>query len=65
MRKETIYCDKCGKEKQESNNWICFVRSGFNTLTFHPWDDKINGHLCGRECAGRLLDEVLDANTAS
>lgn len=71
MRQEVYICDECGKTKQESNHWIQYFRSGWRTVSFHPWSSLVKehaGHLCGQECAHSLLNKVLgeaeDAHTA-
>ena len=71
---ESINCDVCGAERQESNHWILAFRDGWRTVEFHPWSDKDAReqigvkHLCGRECAQKYLDQVLgetDANAGN
>jgi len=60
-------CDICGRQRQASNHWvIAFQPQGADMhIIFKPWNDRlaaIDGaqHLCGRECATRLVDQTLE-----
>jgi hypothetical protein len=71
MRKLLIICDRCGAEKGESNHWISYTRPGFRAARIFSFDEREKyldlpiGHLCGRECAHKLLDEVLGEGDAN
>lgn len=68
MRKTAPYeCDVCKAEKKATNHWLVIdvTALGFHV---HPWawavgegtlDSEGRKHVCGQECAHRLLDEFL------
>ena len=64
MRKETIHCDVCGRQKQETNHWwmaIPIGESGIDKLLIQPNDADANGFdLCGSECVQRKVSEFLE-----
>jgi len=68
---KTYKC-RCGIERREVNHWFVYTRSGAG-LEFHRWnwvgreelenlfpDETEFGHLCGQQCAHKLLDEFLN-----
>ena len=56
-------CDVCGVVRGEANHWILYSQAaprGF--ISFGPWSDdaaKTHGHLCGEQCANKLLHRRL------
>ena len=62
-------CDQCGAERKEANHWFV-VRMTALGLYFNTWawaeqegllEDSLTTHLCGQQCAHKLLDQFLVA----
>jgi hypothetical protein len=71
-----ITCDVCPAVKGEVNHWFRYrrwvepTRDGkeINSITFMPWDDPLaktaEGHVCGQDCAAKMLIRHLDGKTS-
>ena len=69
--KNIVVCSECGVERREANHWFLYTRTD-EGLEFHKWewagrDERENlldetqfGHLCGQQCAHKLLDQFLN-----
>lgn len=61
-------CDVCKRQRGEANHWLLY--EGYDTLflTFRKWREDLAqtwGHLCGEECAIRLLHRHLAGDKAA
>ena len=64
--KQIFLCSMCGAERKEANHWFAAMRSKTG-LGFYCWrdanaaflEDENTLHLCGQQCAHKLLDEFL------
>ena len=71
--KKVFVCSECGMERREANHWFVSTRTACG-LEFHTWEwavregvleDEQLGHLCGQECAHKLLDRFLTEVTTT
>jgi hypothetical protein len=60
---EQFTCDGCGVAKKQVNHWFLIgngINDGFWIL---PWSEALQikeyRHVCGHQCAHKLLDEFL------
>ena len=64
MIKTRILCDLCEKERGEANHWFVARRNNAGSIAFSPWGETIWTteviHLCGAECAHKLLSQFLE-----
>jgi hypothetical protein len=67
MIRKSYDCEVCGAERKQANHWFVFTRTATG-IEFHTWkwavqkgvlDCEPFGHLCGQECAHKLLDDFL------
>lgn len=73
-KKESPYvCDVCGAEKMKTNHWFVIDVSVVG-LHVHSWswavregtlDSEGRRHVCGSECAHRLLGDFLGSVAAN
>jgi hypothetical protein len=58
---EQIACDVCKRVRSSANHWW-MAYWGKGTLEFFAWKDESiadTQHLCGHECAHKMLDEFM------
>lgn len=69
--KKIFTCSECERERQQANHWFVYTLAA-RGLEFHSWEwaakqdlleDAQLGHLCGQECAHKLLGRFLAAGT--
>jgi len=63
MITQSYLCDVCAAMKRETNHWILADFSGVS-IQFLPWHEETarfhtTKHLCGHECAMKLLQEWM------
>ena len=59
---EKIVCDVCEIERGPSNHWIMATATS-GEVKFQPWDVAGyhgRGHICGTECASKLVARSID-----
>lgn len=70
---EQIVCNGCGVVKGSVNHWYMVYISASHVAMWQifAWDDLIDPkyadsvmHLCGQQCAHKMLDEFLQKATA-
>lgn len=67
MLTKVITCDICKIEKSESNNWLMVMLNRGNPVGFvvYPWmpEEPLDQfkHVCGQECAHKILGQWLEA----
>ena len=72
MSVSVIYrCTVCNEIKQTANHWFVARKAGAGLL-FNRWQDAValgvlqeseTRHLCGRECARKMLERFLAAES--
>jgi hypothetical protein len=58
MRREIYTCDVCGAETSDPTGW--HSATGTTGLLFHIFERGSTRHLCGSECAHKLLSRYLE-----
>ncbi len=74
--KTVAVCSQCETERREANHWFVYMRRE-DALEFYHWEwlgrhaskavpaGSELGHLCGQQCAHKLLDQFLNEKGSS
>jgi hypothetical protein len=62
MRIESVKCDMCGIQKQETNHWL-YAKYRNESIHFSVGPEESPGYsldICGEECAHKILSQWLN-----